>query len=608
MESNISENVTPKLVGMIVAIIVLACVMIPICNSLVSDGNGGGSGSGETTVSNEQYVINKMAYDTNPTFEITPTENKTQMPVLYADSTTAILRLGNRDTVLHINGEGISDNLGRVNVTTITKVTSDGQTVTVDYTDRNSTAQQYEFEIASPCYYADANGEYGVYINPSAISQLPPNITVSSTYDSLYVPNDYTPHIIYSVNMSLMMGYDKGHIWGINADIKYQPTEYYDISDNKITDAGWILPYRNTEKVEEECPSMYMILPNEVTMSPGSGEDSDLIYLNTIGDEYGISDLSYKTYQLYNSSTTPTLSEPIHYTLETLKEWEQTLGQYNFPADSSIDLLEITHKDNGNIYNDLTLTYHVAGEHIRETGIGITIIFTSPSMGYNDTRLKYFDAFEFTLTTDYQFSATATSTNYQQVQSTYTKTSTSTDVKTLSESEKGYVISTDYANYLEKFTVGSEIQMYVESGFGEGIEEVIGFTVSEDMISGNTMIVPISGYPAKVVIQIQSTDTKGVWQFAPSVKEYNDETERYNGYTLQDENGNPVSDYYYITMDWEYISSYGNAPSDSGSGSGGVSGISATIIKLLPVFVAIGLILAMVSMFYDPRELIGGQQ
>ena len=44
---------------------------------------------------------------------------------------------------------------------------------------------------------------------------------------------------------------------------------------------------------------------------------------------------------------------------------------------------------------------------------------------------------------------------------------------------------------------------------------------------------------------------------------------------------------------------------NGGDGStGGVSGISATIIKLLPVFVAIGLILAMVSMFYDPRNLI----
>ena len=45
-----------------------------------------------------------------------------------------------------------------------------------------------------------------------------------------------------------------------------------------------------------------------------------------------------------------------------------------------------------------------------------------------------------------------------------------------------------------------------------------------------------------------------------------------------------------------------------GKEGGGDGGVSATIINLLPVFVAIGLILAMISMFYDPKNLIGGQQ
>lgn len=606
MVDNINTNtMVGKVVAVCIALLFIVVLAFPIANSLSNMGGNGGGSDSPITVSNEPYVINKMAYGTNPNFEITPTEDKTQMPVLYADSTTAILRLGNRDSVLHINGEGISDNLDRVNVFTITKVTSDGQTVTVDFLNRQSVADSYTFDIESPCYYADANGEYGVYINPSAIAGgLPPTMPVPSTYDSLYIPNDYTPHIIASVNLTLMMGYDKGHIWGINADIKYQPTEYYDISDNKITDAGWIMPYRNTEKVEEKCPSLYMILPNKVTMSPGSGGDSELIYLNTIGDEYGISDFPYKTYQRYNSSMTPTLPESIHYTLDDLKALEQSLEQYNFPADSSIRLFEFTHNDNGNIYNDLSISYSVAGEHITETGIGITINFTSPSaMGYNGTYLKYLDAFEFTLTTDYQFSATATSTNYQHVQSTHTKSSTPTDVVVISESEKGYVLSVEYANYLEKFAVGSEIQMYVEAELG--IEEEMWFTVSEDMISGNTMVVPISGegYSAKVVIEIQPTDTDGVWQFAPSVKEYDDETERYKGYTLQDENGTPVSGNYYISMDWEYISSYGNAPSDGGDESGSnIGGVAGTLIKLVPILLIIGLLMTfIIPMVYKPN-------
>lgn len=706
MESNISENVTPKLVGMIVAIIVLACVMIPICNSLVSDGNGGGSGSGEITASNEPYVINKMAYGTNPVFEITPTEDKTKMPVLYADSTTAILRLGNRDSVLYINGEGISDNLDMINVFTITKVTSDGQTVTVDFLNRQSASDSYSFDIASPCYYADANGEYGVYINPSALSQLPPIITAPSTYDSLYIPIDYTPHIIASTNMSLMMGYDKGHIWGINADIKYQPTEYYDISDNKITDAGWILPYRNTEKVEEKCPSLYMILPNKVTMSPVVESDEFTMTLKDLyGEEYPWATIS-NGYICGSPQYEYDQNPPLVINNPDFKQmpWETgqtTLDSFLDPAFWSVvtnndsvgyklDLLALM-----NHYQPYTETFINCTESAWSNGEGtlpVYMIMTNAEhTDHPSDVVKYFspigvmdigNGLEYGMMPNapspsdlefYSYNTNGrvvydsayilfqndTGTNGRinaQFFIEYDWTDDNNEshhvsiggekfvidsILFLSESTTGYIPlsldatsmgSINYSAVKEYFvcsqymgvadTSGNRVLSIIDVEKTKCSEEVYTF----DMDNPDNLV-PITGVYC-FNNQSAPVDRGEYMLYTPTAKGgltfeqvgygmYGDITEGGGNYAYMG-NFMPATDSQGIkTIERIYSSTLaltapaeegGSGGDGSGSGSGGVSGISATIIKLLPVFVAIGLILAMVSMFYDPRELLGGQQ
>ena len=50
------------------------------------------------------------------------------------------------------------------------------------------------------------------------------------------------------------------------------------------------------------------------------------------------------------------------------------------------------------------------------------------------------------------------------------------------------------------------------------------------------------------------------------------------------------------------------SPADEGggsdSGSAGISGTAGTILKIVPVLVGVGVILAIVALFYDPRNLI----
>lgn len=285
-----TNSMAGKVVTILIALLFIVVLAFPIANTL---GNGSGESGGSdspVTVSNEQYVLSKMAYGTNPTFEITPTDEMYsisfegqdmnlayRMPVLYADSTTVIYRtvadmgMPIGDYVFHITGEDIDDNLTTQNVSDISKVSSDGQTVTVDYVDGDNNSQQYTFDIASPCYYPDTNGEYGVYFNPSAFLNAPIDVL---DYTSLSIPNDYTPHIIGNSNMILFMGYDIGHLWGVMADIKYQPTEYYNISNNQITNAGWEVSYRNSSEVTEDCPCMFLILPNKVTYTPSNTLDN----------------------------------------------------------------------------------------------------------------------------------------------------------------------------------------------------------------------------------------------------------------------------------------------------------------------------------------------
>lgn len=282
-----TNSMAGKVVTILIALLFIVVLAFPIANTL---GNGSGESGGSdspVTVSNEQYVLSKMAYGTNPTFEITPTDEESpilscyKMAVLYADSTNLIYRYSDNESerVYHIITDSFNTLSDATNVSTISTVVSDGQTVTVNY-DVDGQSEQYSFDIASPCYYADANGEYGLYINPSVFHgfHLPPGETPPSVgYDSLYIPNDYTPHIIGATALDLNMAYDNGYIFGYTGGSIRNFSTYTTVSNNQITDAGWhydIRPEGSSWENDLDNHCYFLILPNKVTYTPSNTLDN----------------------------------------------------------------------------------------------------------------------------------------------------------------------------------------------------------------------------------------------------------------------------------------------------------------------------------------------
>lgn len=563
MESNISENVTPKLVGMIVAIIVLACVMIPICNSLVSDGNGGGSGSGEITASNEQYVLSKMAYGTNPTFEITPSNEESsilgcyKMAVLYADSTNLIYRYSENESerVYHIITDSFNTLSDGINVSTISTVVSDGQTVTVNYVDSDSNSQQYSFDIASPCYYADANGEYGLYINPSVNQGLsyPPGMTPPSVgYESLYIPNDYTPHIIGATVLSLNMAYDNGYIFGYTGGSIKNFTTYTTVSNNQITDAGWKYDVRPEgsewqNDVINHC--YFLILPNKVTYTPSNTLDNPEPY-----------SMKYS----YAEGTIPDFSIDVatdmqtQITTVTMENGTVTIN----PADTSKNTVSyvLLATENSFIGAFAQGIIYVNGEGAMYLIIGATIQCAN---GQISLVLNEGDAI--------------------------------LDASSMSPVSGNVALGTvEWCYYANP---NGDYGNYADTQIGNGLY----YDSTKPLCSIGNLGSKIVVY-RNMGVSLNNPPTVNTLTYVPSTSDNLFKGASWTELVAEDR----TVDAYFTILPTSISADNGGNGGDGNSG--GVSGISATIIKLLPVFVAIGLILAMVSMFYDPKNLIRGQQ
>lgn len=574
MESNISENVTPKLVGMIVAIIVLACVMIPICNSLVSNGNGngGGSSSGEITASNEQYVLSKMAYGTNPTFEITPSNEEYmthltgefgesdeplcyKMAVLYADSTNLIYRLSANDgeKVYHIITDSFNTLSDATNVSTISTVVSDGQTVTVNYVDNDSNSQQYSFDIASPCYYADANGEYGLYLNPSIYEGI--RFVGEPTpleYTSLYIPNDYTPHIIGATSYDLNMAYDNGYVFGYTGGSIKNFTTYTTVSKNLITDAGWkydIRPEGSEWQNDVINHCYFLILPNKVTYTPSNTLDNPEPYSMKYSYAEGtIPDFSINVETDMQTQITTVTTENGTVTINPSDTSKNTVSYVLLATENSF----IGAFAQGIIY--------VNGEGAMYLIIGATIQCAN---GQISLVLNEGDAI--------------------------------LDASSMSPVSGNVALGTvEWCYYANP---NGDYGNYADTQIGNGLY----YDSTKPLCSVGHLGERIILY-RNFELMLSNTSTVEALTYVPSTS---DNLFKGASWTELVENDESVQAYFTILPTSISADNGGNG----GDGNtGGVSGISATIIKLLPVFVAIGLILAMVSMFYDPRELLGGQQ
>lgn len=312
----------------------------------------------------------------------------------------------------------------------------------------------------------------------------------------------------------------------------------------------------------------------------GSGE-SEKVVLNTMSEEYRGADFSpYKSWETYYSDTTSILSSTISLTLEDLQNFNDVCSSVDWSF-AHIEPLEI----------DWFYMFMSNGENDSDNlSIGYNTGPNRMSVEINTTSY-YFDkisVFSLTVSTDYTLTY-----SFIHDGSTIEGTFQLKYVRILSDSEYGFVKSTGAIS--EKFTVGSQLNWWAEEE--EGIHEGI-ISITEDMISDNTLSfnVVADGYTFVYSLNIQLTDTDGVWQFTDPL--YN-----YYGTTVYDQNNNLVENAYCLV---DSITTYGYIQSGSGSStdSAGISGTAGTILKIIPVLVGVGVILAIVALFYDPRNLI----
>lgn len=323
----------------------------------------------------------------------------------------------------------------------------------------------------------------------------------------------------------------------------------------------------------------------------GSGE-SEKIVLNTFEDEFGIDISPYHSIEYYSSSETSTLPSPISYSLEDLTEIKNVLSNVDwssYPEYYEFNIFKFSLFEGGEVYEKgLSAYYRPSADNII---IGVL------SQG-EEIPFDRITAITVTVSENYSLSYLInTSTGDYQEQLTIQS------VSNISKSEYGFMPV--FGAFSEKFTVNSKIRC--NTYFEEDIDDdnyishyfEKEMNITQDMIADNILsfTVPFSEeVVAKFSIPIQSTDTDGVWQFVNSLSEAQGQLYK-NEQVLEGDSASVIA-----------ISTYGYTESESGSGSSsdsaGISGTAGTILKIIPVLVGVGVILAIVALFYDPRNLI----
>lgn len=314
-KSTDSTEMMPKIVSLIVAVVVFACVLVPVCSSLANggqnDSDSGSDGDG-TALSNEQYVLSKMAYGEHPTFDITMEYslktldeieyggeviqlNAVEMAIIYADAQTVIympysvMTSGSYQlpVILHIDNTTFDEPyLEEISIRDHQlRIVSDGTQVNV----YESETITYTFDIVSPCYYSDPNGEYGCYVNPEVFALVAQAVEqegmdYTPTYpSSLYISDGYTPYFVYPIDIggNLRLAYGDCGQSNITESYVKSCTPYYTVADGQISDVGWDyeidVPHGGESNITTgTAVGHYMILPNTISgESGGSGGSSD---------------------------------------------------------------------------------------------------------------------------------------------------------------------------------------------------------------------------------------------------------------------------------------------------------------------------------------------
>lgn len=392
----------------------------------------------------------------------------------------------------------------------------------------------------------------------------------------------------------------------------------------------------------------------------GGGDTEDYTVINTLQDFYGGANVTfnYKSYQIYASSDSAgryseyskVLPEGYSMTLnmDTLNEYKNNISvPTGYGPDQTIPILKVSGNDDSssteipslNIAWDTQdgLVIDVWGDDIYTTTIELVTAFT---LTITDTHIYW------TITSTWD-----NSTDPATYSADYDLTDTvEYMIWYVSNDDVGWIPSmwgitlrtspyTHYVNYAETMEGGMisttcHFQFEINGNEGEG-ETVVVIPV-ENISADNTITGRVSkvmefwdddnGYYGTATLEyelhlIPTTDGK----YKLSYGESNDTWSLTSVSDITDEEGNPIAveitnaelryaeNYAYFTMyssanvnplTYSGENGNGNGSSGSSSDSAGISGTAGTILKIIPVLVGVGVILAIVALFYDPRTLI----
>lgn len=378
----------------------------------------------------------------------------------------------------------------------------------------------------------------------------------------------------------------------------------------------------------------------------GGGDSTGKVYINDLQDiyaemgeyianeaistpyhSYQIYKYTYYTYTADNEEIVNTLypssfTEPISYNLETLRELEIYLDENisNLPDGFEIEILRINAQPEPNYGVYISVMY---------SNDGLEFKIVDGNSGYDglltdDARLTW-ESIEFTVNIDFSCEINVTFTFYGTQTQTHTITSSSPamDVYEISTLKDGWTFLhrslyyegssvAVYLNFGENTNILDEsIWVYTEDDYWYGAEYGMRST-SEYEIVGNTLTIPFEdeysiGYTGSISCAV-TKDSNGYWRISGYMEWLNDMPDASNPFTsaqVKDENGNsiavlPDSMILYAISTYDGGSGSGTSTGSNASGSG--NGTANTLIGIIPVFVALGLILAIVSIFYDPNR------
>lgn len=342
----------------------------------------------------------------------------------------------------------------------------------------------------------------------------------------------------------------------------------------------------------------------------------------TVINSYGLEQNPYKSYEEYESVTTPVMAHAITITLDDLRTMSEKISTVGYdPLDGKYFLLLSVQRELfvGPNFNLKSLDVYYDGDVVRLEGTW------SDSAFFYGT-VEELDSFTLTIAEDYTVSASWSYTSSDDVNTT---TGIKADrVILASESEYGWgfinyheTSYTDSVYYLPspiRCTVGSQLFCLlpivdVTSTYFQDNFYYSAVTITEDMISDNTLsftvpieygylsgdfpsswdnplgkISPIEGYSCEFTFELQPTDEEGMWQITL------DPGTRYIVHTPTDETGEGGR--------VVGISTYGLMASEGSSSDSSLGGVASTLIKLVPIILIVSLLLVfIVPMVYKPN-------